>query len=251
MSAQPRSLLDGVRKSFGKTVEVLRGIDLTVAEHEVVCLIGASGSGKSTLLRCVNLIEPIDAGRIVVEGDEITAPGVDANTVRRRIGIVFQSFNLFPHMSVLRNVTLAPRTVLGRSRAEAEARGARAARPLRPRRQARRVPGPALGRPAAARRDRARARDGARADAARRGDERARPRARRRGARGDPRARRRRDDDADRDARDGLRARDRRPGLLPRRRRHPRAGPAAAILGAPREARTRQFLQRIVAAGRL
>jgi len=113
--------LDGVRKSFGRA-EVLRGIDLTVEEHQVVCLIGASGSGKSTLLRCVNLIEPIDAGRIVLEGAEITARGVDANRVRRRIGIVFQSFNLFPHMSVLRNVTLAPREVLGRSRREAEAR---------------------------------------------------------------------------------------------------------------------------------
>ena len=103
--------LDGVHKSFGK-LEVLRGIDLTVAEHEVICLIGASGSGKSTMLRCVNLLEPIDAGRIVVEGVEITAPGVDMNDVRRRIGIVFQSFNLFPHMTVMRNVTLAPTKVL-------------------------------------------------------------------------------------------------------------------------------------------
>ncbi len=99
-------VLDGVRKSFGH-VEVLRGIDLRVAEHEVVCLIGASGSGKSTLLRCVNLLEPIDAGRIVVEGQEITARNVDVNRIRRRIGIVFQAYNLFPHMSVLRNVTLA------------------------------------------------------------------------------------------------------------------------------------------------
>jgi polar amino acid transport system ATP-binding protein len=114
-------VLDGVRKSFGK-VDVLGGVDLTVAEHEVVCLIGASGSGKSTLLRCVNLIEPIDAGRIVLDGVEITARGVDANRLRRHIGIVFQSYNLFPHMTVLRNVTLAPRAVLGRRRAEAEAR---------------------------------------------------------------------------------------------------------------------------------
>ena len=113
--------LHGVRKSFGRN-EVLRGVDLEVAEHEVVCLIGASGSGKSTLLRCVNLIEPIDAGRIVVGGEEITRRGVDVNRVRRGIGIVFQSFNLFPHMSVLRNVTLAPRSVLGRPRREAEAR---------------------------------------------------------------------------------------------------------------------------------
>jgi polar amino acid transport system ATP-binding protein len=114
-------VLDGVRKSFGSS-EVLGGIDLAVAEHEVVCLIGASGSGKSTLLRCVNLIEPIDAGRIVLDGASITAPGVDANRIRRRIGIVFQSYNLFPHMTVLRNVTLAQRAVLGRRREEAEAR---------------------------------------------------------------------------------------------------------------------------------
>jgi polar amino acid transport system ATP-binding protein len=110
--------LEGVHKSFGK-LEVLRGIDLAVAEHEVICLIGASGSGKSTMLRCVNLLEPIDAGRIVVEGVEITAPGVDMNAVRRRIGIVFQSFNLFPHMTVMRNVTLAPTKVLDLSAADA------------------------------------------------------------------------------------------------------------------------------------
>ncbi len=113
--------LQGVQKSFGAT-RVLSGIDLEVAEHEVVCLIGASGSGKSTLLRCVNLIEPIDAGRIMLSGTEISASGVDRNDVRRRIGIVFQAFNLFPHMTVLRNVTLAQQRVLGRSRSEAEAR---------------------------------------------------------------------------------------------------------------------------------
>ncbi len=112
-------LVEGLHKSFG-TLEVLKGIDLAVAEHEVVCLIGASGSGKSTLLRCINLIEPIDAGRIVVEGEEITAHGVDVDRIRRRIGIVYQAFNLFPHMSVLDNVTLAPRRVLRRTRAEAE-----------------------------------------------------------------------------------------------------------------------------------
>jgi polar amino acid transport system ATP-binding protein len=86
----------------------------------VICLIGASGSGKSTLLRCVNLLEPIDAGRIWLLGQEITAPGVDENAVRRHVGIVFQSFNLFPHMTVLRNVTLAPVKVLGESRPAAE-----------------------------------------------------------------------------------------------------------------------------------
>jgi polar amino acid transport system ATP-binding protein len=111
--------LEGIRKSFGPN-EVLRGIDLELAEHEVVCLIGASGSGKSTLLRCVNLLEPLDAGRIFLNGRLITARGANVNNVRRRIGIVFQAFNLFPHMTVLRNVTLAPRDVLGVSRAEAE-----------------------------------------------------------------------------------------------------------------------------------
>jgi polar amino acid transport system ATP-binding protein len=109
----------GLEKSFGK-LDVLTGLDLVVGEHEVVCLIGASGSGKSTLLRCINLIEPIDAGRIIIEGDEITAPDVDVDRIRRRIGIVFQAYNLFPHMSVLDNISLAPRVVLRTSRATAE-----------------------------------------------------------------------------------------------------------------------------------
>jgi polar amino acid transport system ATP-binding protein len=113
--------LEGVEKSFGK-VPVLRGIDLAVEEHEVVCLIGASGSGKSTLLRCVNLLEPIDAGRILIGGEVVTRPGIDENATRRRVGIVFQAFNLFPHMSVLDNVTLGPRKALRLGRAEAEAR---------------------------------------------------------------------------------------------------------------------------------
>src|SRR5258706_11782325 len=104
-SAVPALRVEGLHKSFG-ALEVLKGIDLEVAEHEVVCLIGSSGSGKSTLLRCINLLEPIDAGRILVEGDEITARRVDVNRIRRRIGIVFQAFNPFPHMSVLDNVTL-------------------------------------------------------------------------------------------------------------------------------------------------
>ena len=113
-------VVEGLYKSFDE-LEVLRGIDLNVAQHEVVCLIGASGSGKSTLLRCINLLEPIDAGRIVVSGEDITAEGVDLDRTRRHIGIVFQAFNLFPHMSVLDNVTLAPRRVLKVPRAEAEA----------------------------------------------------------------------------------------------------------------------------------
>jgi polar amino acid transport system ATP-binding protein len=123
-SEAPRAVvIEGLHKSFGD-LHVLRGVDLDVADHEVICLIGASGSGKSTLLRCVNLIEPIDAGRIVVEGAEITAPGVDVDSIRRRIGIVFQSFNLFPHMSVLDNITLAPTKVVGTptGQAESEAR---------------------------------------------------------------------------------------------------------------------------------
>jgi polar amino acid transport system ATP-binding protein len=117
-------LVDGVHKAFGK-LEVLRGIDLALAEHEVVCLIGASGSGKSTLLRCVNLLEPIDAGRILLGGEEITSRGVDVNRVRRGIGIVFQSFNLFPHMTVRENVTLAPRKARGLSRGAANEEAAR------------------------------------------------------------------------------------------------------------------------------
>jgi polar amino acid transport system ATP-binding protein len=124
MTATPGTALriEGLHKSFGR-LEVLRGIDLDVAEHEVVCLIGASGSGKSTLLRCINLLEPLDAGRIEVGGQDITARGVAVDRVRRGIGIVFQSFNLFPHLRVLDNITLAPRKVLGTSRAKAEDAG--------------------------------------------------------------------------------------------------------------------------------
>jgi len=113
--------LENVHKSFGEN-EVLKGIDLELADHEVVCLIGASGSGKSTLLRCVNLLERLNDGRIFLGGEEITRRGVDVNAVRRRIGIVFQAFNLFPQMTVLRNVTLAPRDVLKLSRREADER---------------------------------------------------------------------------------------------------------------------------------
>ena len=118
MSAETVLEIEGLHKSFD--VEVLKGISLTLEPSEVVCLIGASGSGKSTLLRCVNLLEPIDAGRIEFLGEEITAPKVDANRVRRGIGIVFQAFNLFPHMSVLQNVTLGPKKVLGLSTELAE-----------------------------------------------------------------------------------------------------------------------------------
>ena len=118
-SREPALVVDGLWKSFGE-LQVLRGIDLRVSEHEVVCVIGASGSGKSTLLRCINLTEPIDDGRIVVGGEEITAPDVDVDRIRRGIGIVFQAYNLFPHMPVIDNITLAPRKVLRLGRAEAE-----------------------------------------------------------------------------------------------------------------------------------
>jgi polar amino acid transport system ATP-binding protein len=113
--------LEGVHKSFGR-VEVLGGVDLEVASHEVIALIGASGSGKSTLLRCVNLLEPIDSGRVVLGEEEITGRRVNENEVRKRIGIVFQAFNLFPHMTVLRNITLGPIEALGLSRDEAAER---------------------------------------------------------------------------------------------------------------------------------
>ncbi|MFF2045782.1 amino acid ABC transporter ATP-binding protein [Kitasatospora sp. NPDC058170] len=113
--------LESVRKAFGGQL-VLRDVDLTVPEHSVTALIGASGSGKSTLMRCANLLEEIDDGAIFLDGEEITDPRTDEDAVRRRIGVVFQSYNLFPHMTVLENITLAPRRVHGLPRAEAEAR---------------------------------------------------------------------------------------------------------------------------------
>ncbi len=108
-----------VHKRFGAN-EVLRGLNLTVEEHQVVCLIGPSGCGKSTLLRCVNGLEEIQGGEIRLHGDRITGPGVDLNALRRDVGIVFQSFNLFPHMTVLQNITLAPTQVLRMPEAEAQ-----------------------------------------------------------------------------------------------------------------------------------
>jgi polar amino acid transport system ATP-binding protein len=121
--AAPKVSLRGVTKSFGATT-VLRDLSLDVAAGEVVSLIGASGSGKTTLLRCVNLLEHIDDGAVLLDGDEISAIGRDPNPVRRRVGIVFQSFNLFPHMSVARNITLALTKVLGLGGDEASARAA-------------------------------------------------------------------------------------------------------------------------------
>ena len=111
----------GLRKSYGDRV-VLDDVSLTVQPHDVICLIGSSGSGKSTLLRCLNLLEEIDDGVIAFEGREISDPRVDPRAVRSRIGMVFQSYNLFPHLTVLENCTLAPRLVHGASRADAESR---------------------------------------------------------------------------------------------------------------------------------
>ena len=113
--------LEKVTKSFGD-LEVLHGIDLTIDLHQVVCLIGASGSGKSTLLRCVNLLEQVDSGTIVVDGQIVTGTKVDVNALRRKIGIVFQAYNLFPHMTVMENVTLAPMQALKLSKSDAHAR---------------------------------------------------------------------------------------------------------------------------------
>jgi len=113
--------LRDVHKSFDDK-QVLRGIDLEVETHDVVCLIGSSGSGKSTLLKCVNLLVPIDEGEIVLDGVAITAGGVNPNTVRESMGIVFQAFNLFPHMKVVDNITLSPRKVHGVGKADAEAK---------------------------------------------------------------------------------------------------------------------------------
>ena len=120
VDSQPSAIVvEDLYKSFGPN-PVLSGVSLELAAHEVVCLIGASGSGKSTLLRCINLLEPIDSGGISLLGQEVTGPGVDANLVRRQVGIVFQPYNLFPHMTVLRNVTLAPMKALRVPRAQAE-----------------------------------------------------------------------------------------------------------------------------------
>jgi polar amino acid transport system ATP-binding protein len=127
---EPMVQLKGVHKRFGN-LEVLKGVDLDVAKGEVICILGPSGSGKSTLLRCVNLLAPPEEGEIFLEGQDICkGPGAgtgaqswDLNFVRQRVGMVFQQFNLFPHKTALQNVTLAPQTVLGKSKAEAEEKG--------------------------------------------------------------------------------------------------------------------------------
>jgi polar amino acid transport system ATP-binding protein len=121
MSDESFVKVENVSKSFGEN-QVLTNVSLDVAPHDVVCLIGASGSGKSTLLRCINLLEKVDAGSITVDGQNITHDKLDVNELRQHIGIVFQAYNLFPHMTVLQNVTLSPRKTLGRSKKQAEDR---------------------------------------------------------------------------------------------------------------------------------
>ena len=121
MSAERFVKVENVSKSFGDN-QVLHNVSLDVAPHDVVCLIGASGSGKSTLLRCINLLEKVDSGSITVDGQSLTHDKLDVNKLRQHIGIVFQAFNLFPHMTVLQNVTLSPRKTLGRSKKQAEDR---------------------------------------------------------------------------------------------------------------------------------
>ena len=118
MNEPPPIQFEGLYKSFGE-LEVLRGIDLSVATGDVICIIGPSGSGKSTLLRCVNLLEVPTSGRVLIEGIDITDPNCDVDAVREKIGMVFQQFNLFPHLTVLKNLTIAQQKVLGRSEDEA------------------------------------------------------------------------------------------------------------------------------------
>ena len=168
----------GVQKSFGDA-PVLRGVDLELAQHDVVALIGASGSGKSTLLKTINLLEPVDDGQIFLAGDDITEPRVDVDEVRAQIGVVFQHYNLFPHRTVLDNVTLASRLVLKVPRAEAEARGLSLLERIGLSEHAALLPRPSLRGTAAARGHRPRDRHRPQAAPPRRDHQRARPGARR------------------------------------------------------------------------
>ena len=212
----------------------------------MLVIIGASGSGKSTLLRCVNLLEPVSGGRIFFEGEEITRKGADLSEVRRHIGIVFQQFNLFPHLKVIDNLTLAPRRILKLRRAKAEERALELLAPRGPGGEGPPVSAPALGRPAAARRDRPRADDGAARDAVRRGHLGPRPGARGRGADRDEGSRGLRHDDAGRDARDAVRTRSGRRADLHRRGSDRRAREAQRTCSTSqrRSARAASFVAR-------
>ena len=166
-----------LHKSFGSN-HVLRGLDATIHQGEVVCVIGPSGSGKSTFLRCINLLEQPTSGSIKVDGEEVTDPDCDIDAIRRNMGMVFQQFNLFPHLSVLENCTIAQTTVLKRSRGEAEAMARENLEKVGLSEKEEALPGPALRWSAAARRHRPSAVDGPQAHAVRRADIRAGPRAR-------------------------------------------------------------------------
>ncbi len=246
MSAAPVLELRGVTKYYGER-EVLAGIELTVAEGEAVAVIGSSGSGKSTLLRCIDLLEEIDDGDIYLDGvaghRSGHQPGPGPPPPRPRV----PGLQPVPAQVGDRERRRSARCWRSGWRArEARRRRPRAARALRPRRPRARLPGPPVGRPAAARRDRAGADDAPARAAARRGHERARSRARRRGPRDHPRAQARRHDDADRDARDGVRARRSPTRSATWRRADRRARPPEQIFSDPAQPSTRRFLARLL-----
>ena len=219
----------GIHKHFGH-LHVLKGVDLEVAERELVFVIGPSGSGKSTLLRCLNRLEQPSSGRIEVDGIDMLSPRTDINHARQHIGMVFQSFNLYPHMTALGNVTLALRKVAGKSQGGGRCAGACRPRAGRPRRPRAPPAGRAVGRPAAARRHRPFDRARAAGHAVRRADQRARSRAGRLGARRHARPARERHDHDRGQPRDGLRPERRRPRDLHGRRADRRAGAAGRHL---------------------
>ena len=234
----------GLKKRFG-ALEVLKGIDFAVAAQELVFVIGPSGSGKSTLLRCCNRLEEPDGGSIRVDGVDLMDKKCDINAMRRRIGMVFQSFNLYPHMTALGNVTLALRKVIGRSRREADEIGRAALEQVGLADKAARLSGRALGRPAAAGRDRPRAFARAEDHALRRADLGARSGARRLGACRHARHAPRRHDHGRRLARDALRARGGGPRHVHGGRTIVEEGPPERIFSAPENARTRAFVAEI------
>ena len=242
-----------LRKSFGP-LEVLKGVSMSAADGEVISILGASGSGKSTMLRCINMLEVPDAGEIAIGGETIALEKDRRGRMRagrrrpgrphphRSVAMVFQSFNLWSHMTVLENVIEAPVHVQKRPRAECRRRGRGAPRQGRHRREAQPLPVPSLRRPAAARRDRPRARHAPAGDAVRRADLGARPRARRRGPARHARARRGRPHHAGRHPRDGLRPRRVEPRRVPASGRRRGGRPAGQVFGAPKSERFRQFI---------
>jgi polar amino acid transport system ATP-binding protein len=238
---------EGVVKRFGKQT-VLRSVDLEVAEHQVVTLIGASGSGKSSLLRCINLLETVDDGVIRLDGEDITDPRVDADGVRRRIGVVFQAYNLFPHMSVLDNVTLAPRLVGRLDKAAAAEPGRALLDRVGLAEKAGEYPDRLSGGSSSGSRSRGRWPTSRGCCCSTRSPRRS-TRARRRGPGAHPRAQGAGHDHRHGHPRDELRPAGRGPGGVPRRRRRLEEGPPEQVLAEPASPRTRQFLARILDAG--